>query len=335
MVPHFPTSRIRLPIALIAALACLWAASGRPPAVAAEDKPKGAPIDVFVSGQGTPVPNLKVSLAPDKGGPPENWNAADYPALAVLPTDGTGHAVFADVPPGKYIVTTNCGLPGDWIAGNYATRVETLPGRPTSLTLTLRRGAMVRGKALQGTGVAGRAEIRADSPDALMSTCGMMTPSLVDTASGGFTVSKIPLNATTWIKGQLEFGPGRVGVWKSLHFEKPETLDVALKFPELGPKDVGTLVLDLKSNSTTGEKPDSGSAQLLQVVPDGSWRYEATLSVGGAGGAATYKNLPAGPYQIRAFAIPGASAWWNAPIESLTVTAGQTTKHTVKAQLQH
>jgi hypothetical protein len=334
MVPHLLRFRIRIPIALIAALAWAWAASGLSGPVFAQDKPKGAPIDVLVSGQGTPVPNVKVTVAPDKGGTtPETWTARDSAPLAILATDATGHAVFPDVPPGKYIVTTSCSIPGDWIAGNYATRVETLPGRPTGVTLTLRRGGMVRGKALRGAAAARTAEIRADSQEALMSNCGMMTPSVIDTLTGDFTVNKIPLHATTWVKGQLPFGPGHIAVWKNFRIEKPETLDVAMQFPELGPQDVGTLVLDLVSHSA--EKPDSGMAQLLQVLPDGSWRYESTVSVGGVLGPKTYKNLPKGPYQVRAYAIPGSSKWWNAPIDSVTVAGGQVTKHTVKAQIQN
>jgi hypothetical protein len=158
----FPRS-LRLPFQIL----CLAALATS--ALAAD---KGQTVTVMVSGQGTPVPDVKVTLAPDTGVAPESWNVASSPALAVIPTDATGHALFSEVPPGKYIVTTSCGLPGNWIAGNYGSKVEVLAMRPSTLTLTLRRGAMVRGKAMQGTKVAGHAEIRADSPDALMSTCG-------------------------------------------------------------------------------------------------------------------------------------------------------------------
>lgn len=324
MVPHFRHHKARALFALTAIAGCLTASFGR--------AASGAPVDVMVSGQGTPVAGVKVTLAPDAGGAPESWSPSNSKALAVIATDPTGHAVFADVPTGKYIITTSCGLPGNWIAGNYATRIETLPGRPANLTLTLRRGSMLRGKTWQGSVPAGHAEIRADSPDALMSTCGMMTPSLVDTTSGAFTVTKIPLNATTWVKGELEFGPGRLGVWKDFHFEKPETLDVDLKFPEMGPKDVGSLILDFKPD--TAEKPDSGTAQLLQVTPNGAWRYEASVGVGGVNGPVTVRNLPSGAYQIRSFAIPGASKWWSAPIESLTVVPGKVIRHTIKVSIR-
>jgi hypothetical protein len=303
-----------------------------PASRAAEIKGPGTTIDVLVSGQGIPVPGIKVTVAPDKGGPPESWNVGDSTPIGIIPTDATGHALFADVPPGKWIVTTNCGLPGNWIAGNYATRLETLAGRPARVTLTVRRGAMLRGLALQGDRPAGHAEIRADSPDALLSTCGMMTPSLVDSVTGAFTVSKIPIGATTWVKGNLDLGPGQVEVWKDFHFEKPETLDVTLRFPAMSDNDVGSLILDLKTDGT--EQPDSGSAQLMQVKSDGSWRYEATVGVGGSGGAKTFTHLPAGPYQIRAYAEPGAHKWWGSPIDSLRILPGKTTRYTVAAKLR-
>jgi hypothetical protein len=329
-----PWSR-RLPariLIILAAGACVWAAGTLPRAARAEDKPKGQPVTVMVSGQGTPVPGVKITLAPDHGGTPESWNVGTSTPLAVIPTDATGHAVFPDVAPGMYIVTTSCGLPGDWIAGNYATRIEVLASRPSAVTLTLRRGGMVRGKATQGGVVAGHAEIRSDSPDALMSACGMMTPSLVDTTTGAFTVSKMPLNATTWVKGELPFGPGRLGVWKDFHFEKPDTVDLAIDFPAMGPKDVGSLVLDLKAD--TAEKPDSGVAQLLQLAPTGKWRYEANVDIGGVNGATTIPSLPAGPYQIRGYATPGSSKWWNAPIDSFTIEPGKTAKYTLKISIR-
>ena len=299
---------------------------------AADSKPSGSTIDVTVSGQGIPVPGVKITLAPDKGGPPESWNARDSTPIGVMTTDATGHARFADVPAGKYIVTGNCGLPGNWIAGNYATRLETLAGRPAHVTLTVRGGAMARGVAVQGDRPAGHAKIRTESPDAMASTCGTMTTSLVDSVTGAFTVSKIPIGATTWVKGNLDLGPGQIEVWKDFHFEKPETLDVKLEFPLISDSDVGTLVLDLKADGA--EKPDSGSAQLLQVKGDGSWRYEATVGVGGAGGAKTYTRLPAGPYQIRAYAEPGANKWWGSPIDSLRIVPGKTTRYTVAAKLR-
>jgi len=289
-------------------------------------------VTVLVSGQGTPVEGVKVTLAPDTGVAPESWNVGTSPAVATIATDATGHAVFKDVPAAKYIVTTSCGLPGNWIAGNYASKVEVLDSRPSTLTLTMRRGAMVRGKAMQGGAIARRAEVRSDSPDALMSTCGMMTPTLVDTTTGAFTVSKIPLNATTWVKGEVPFGEGRIGVWKDFHFDKPDTADLTLDFPAMGPKDVGSLVIDFKTEA--GVKADSGNAQLLQVTPDGKWRYEASVTVGGQGGATRIDKLPAGAYQIRAYAVPGSSEWWNAPIDSFVVEPGKTARYVLNVKVR-
>lgn len=181
---------------------------------------------------------------------------------------------------------------------------------------------------MQGNHVATTAEVRADSPDALMSTCGMMTPTLVDTLTGAFTVSKMPLNATTWIKGEMPFGPGRIGVWRDFHFEKPDTVDMTLDFPTMDTKSVGALDINLLSDSA--EKPDSGMAQLTQITSDGKWRYEANVTVGGAAGATHIASLPSGPYQIRAYATPGSAKWWNSPYDSLTVRPGQTAKYTLK-----
>jgi protocatechuate 3,4-dioxygenase beta subunit len=103
------------PIAFV--LACV---TGLPLPLAAADAPKGQPVTVMVSGQGTPVEGVKVTLAPDTGVPAESWNTGTSTPLAVIATDATGHAQFPSVPPGRYIVTTSCGLPGNWIAGNYA-----------------------------------------------------------------------------------------------------------------------------------------------------------------------------------------------------------------------
>jgi hypothetical protein len=290
-------------------------------------------VTVLVSGQGTPVPDVKVTLAPDTGVTAEAWNVSNSTPIGIIPTDKTGHAVFNDVMPGRYIVTTSCGLPGNWIAGNYATKIEVIPARPSEVTLTLRRGAMIRGKAMQGGHVAARSEVRSDSPDALMSTCGMMTPTLVDTLTGAFTVSKIPLNATTWVKGEMPIGPGRIGVWRDFHFDKPDTVDMTLEFPTLGPKDVGSLELDLKPDKAA-EQPDSGMAQLLQITSDGKWRYEANVVVGGSAGVTHISEMPAGPYQIRAYATPGSQKWWNVPVDSVTVEAGKTAKHTLKVTVR-
>ncbi|MEP7028254.1 MAG: hypothetical protein ABI960_06635 [Candidatus Eisenbacteria bacterium] len=336
MIPLVPGPIVRRRLRRLStrrSLAALLAASVltlAPPSFAADSH--AAALDVMVSGQGVPVPGIKVTVAPDKGGPPESWNVGDSSPIGVIATDETGHAVFKDVPPGKYIVTTNCGLPGNWIAGNYATRLETLPGRPAHVTLTLRRGGMIRGTALRGTHPAGTAEVRADSPDALLSTCGMMTPTLVDTTDGTFVVAKIPIGATTWVKANLDLGPGQISVWKDFHFDKPETLQTTLEFPAMPESDVGSLQIELKVDGA--EAPDSGSANLLQVKADGSWRYEATIGVGGTGGSPVYDHLPAGEYQIRAYAEPGANKWWSAPIDSVTVLPGKLTRYTVNAKLR-
>lgn len=303
-----------------------------PASFAADTKGAGAPVDVMVSGQGTPVPGIKITLAPDTGGAPEAWNTSYSAPLAVIPTDSTGHARFASVPPGRYIVTTNCGLPGNWIAGNSATRLEMLPGRPARVTLTLRRGAMLRGIVLQGDRPAGHAEIRAESLDALMSTCATMTPSRVDTTSGAFVVAKIPLGATTSVKANLDFGPGQISVSKDFHIERPDTLETTLQFPALAPSDLGSLVLEFKPDSAA--TPNSGSAQLLQVQSDSSWRYEATIGVGGADATRVFTGLPAGSYQIRAYAEPGVNKWWSAPIDSLRIVPGKTTRYTISAKLR-
>jgi hypothetical protein len=321
MVPRF----VRIPTLILTACALTGVISHAFGA-------SGQTVTVMVSGQGTPVPDVKVTLAPDTGVAPESWNISNSTPVGVIPTDATGHAVFSGVAPGRYIVTTSCGLPGNWIAGNYASKIEVIESRPTTLTLTLRRGGMIRGKAMQGSHVATKAEVRSDSPDALMSTCGMMTPSLVDTLTGAFTVSKIPLNATTWVKGEMPMGPGRIGVWRDFHFDKPDTVDMTLEFPTMDPKDVGALELDLKPDSA--EQPDSGMAQLLQITSDGKWRYEANVVVGGVAGVTKVPSLPAGDYQIRAYATPGSAKWWNVPNDSLKVVPGKVVKHSIKVTVR-
>ena len=142
-------------------------------------------------------------------------------------------------------------------------------------------------------------------------------------------VSKVPLNATTCVKGQLTYGAGWFGVWKDFHFAEPDTADLTLEFPEMGPKDVGSLVIDFKTES--GAKADSGTAQMLQLTP--KWRYEAHPTVGGLGGATKIPMLPAGRYQIRATAVPGSSEFWNAGIDSFTVEPGKTVTYTLKVKV--
>src|SRR5689334_17196730 len=127
----------RSPILLLLAASALAAAL--PLAARAQDAAApaagGQTVTVMVSGQGSPVRGIPVTVAPDNGVIPENWNIGNTKPIAVIPTDATGHAVFANVAPGRYIVTTTCQVPGNWIAGNYATRLELLPGRPGEVTL--------------------------------------------------------------------------------------------------------------------------------------------------------------------------------------------------------
>ncbi len=288
-------------------------------------------VDVLVSGQGEPIPGVKVTLAPDTGRPAEQWNSGDSQPVGVVVTDATGHARFPKVPAGRYIATTSCGIPGNWIAGNYASRVDAFAGRPISVMLTMRRGGMIRGKALRAGKAVGRCDLRADSPDALMSTCGMMSPTLVDTATGEFTITKIPLNADTWVKCAVDVGLGTLSVWHAYNMAKPETLDITVPFPTLDANNVGTLVLRFRPDTTA--PVDSGNASLLLVQPDGSWRYETAARINaGRDSVATLKNIPAGGYQIRANAYPGPNKWWNAPIDSVHVVAGKSSEYVIHAR---
>jgi hypothetical protein len=298
------------------------------------DAPAGPPstVDVLVAGQGVPIEGAKVTLAPDVGKPAEQWNTGDSKPLGQIATDASGHVHFAGVPPGRYIVTTGCGVPGNWIAGNYASRIEAFAGRAITVTLTMRRGGMVRGKALQGDRPVRHCDLRAEAPDALMSTCGMMSPSLVDTATGGFTITKVPLNANMWIKASIDQGDGQLGVWKAYTLEKPDTLDVTLAFPTLPADQTGTLVIHFRPSAVA--VVDSGSAQLTLNQPDGSWRYETSPRIAGRDTVTTVKNLPAGGYQIRPYASVGEQKWWNAPIDSVHIMAGKTTTYIVRAQLR-
>ncbi len=307
-----------------------------PPAAPANpaDAPTGPPstVDVFVSGQGVAIPDVKVTLAPDAGRPAEQWNSGDSKALGVTSTDATGHAHFKDVPPGRYIVTTGCGITGNWIAGNYASRLEAFAGRAIAVTLTMRRGGMVRGTAMQGDHPVKRCDLRADSPDAMMSTCGMMSPSLVDTTTGGFTIAKVPLGVNMWIKASLDFGIGQLGVWKAVSMAKPETLDVQVQFPTLAAKDLGTLVIKFRPD--TPAVTDSGTAALALSQPDGTWRFEASPRIAGVDSVTTIHGLPAGGYQIRPYASVGTGKWWNATMDSVRVTAGKSTVYVVQAHLR-
>lgn len=326
-----PTSR-RLPprilLALAAISASLWVA-----ALARDGSAQGkvATVDVLVSGQGIPVPGVKVTLAPNNGGTAENWSTAVSKPLGELTTDATGHAVFADVPPAKYFVTAGCSAPGNWISGNYATSLETLPGHTSNITLTMRKGAMIRGKALQGTAPAGHAQVTANSADGLLTPCPMLNSSAVDSTTGVFTVTKVPVNATIALKAEMPMGEGDLGVWREFHVEKPETLDVAFQFPAFEPKDLGSIVVDLTADGTA--KPDSGVAMLIQTKDDNSWRYTASANVGGTRGPAKITGLPAGHYQIRSNAMPGSSRWWNAPIDTLNILPGKTASYTIKVKL--
>jgi len=300
----------------------------------APDAPTGPPsiVDVLVSGQGEAVPGIKVTLAPDIGRPAEQWNVGDSKPLGIALTDATGHARFNDVPPGKYVVTSGCATVANWIAGNYASRVEAFGGRTIAVTLTMRRGGMVRGKAMQGEQALKRCDLRTDSPDAMSTTCGMMSASLVDSATGGFTIARVPIGAQMWIKGSIDFGVGDLGVWKSVQMAKPETLDVVLPFPSLAAKDLGTLVIKFRPD--TPAVTDSGNAALTLSQPDGSWRFEASPRIAGVDSVTTVKGLPAGGYQIRPYAAVGTAKWWNASTDSVHVKAGESTVYIVKAHLR-
>ena len=325
MVPNSRRLRPRILLALAAVSVSLWAVAF------AQAEDQAATVDVLVSGQGVPVAGVKVTLAPDNGGTPENWSVAVSKPLGELTTDATGHAVFPNVPPAKYFVTTGCLAPGNWISGSYATRVETLPGHASSITLTLRKGAMIRGKALQGTAPAGHAVVTANSADGLLTPCPMLNSSNVDSTTGGFTVSKVPVNATIALKAEMPMGEGDLGVWREFHVDKPETLDVAFQFPAFEARDLGSIVVDLTADGTA--KPDSGVAMLMQTKDDNSWRYTANASVGGTMGPTKITGLPAGHYQIRSNAMPGSSKWWTAAIDTLNILPGKTATYTIKVKL--
>jgi len=329
----FPVA-VALAAALVVAVASAQAPGGPAPGAApgaTTDAPTGPPstVDVLVSGQGEAVPGIKVTLAPDIGRPAEQWNNGDSKPLGVVLTDATGHAHFKDVPPGKYVVTTGCTTTGNWIAGNYASRIEAFAGRAIAVTLTMRHGGMVRGKARQGDRPVTRCDLRTDSPDAMATACGMMSASLVDSSTGTFTIARVPIGAVMTIKGSIDFGVGDIGVWKSVHMDKPETLDVELPFPTLNAKDVGTLVIKFRPDSPA--PTDSGNAALTLLQPDGSWRFEASPTIAGHDSVTTVKGLPAGGYQIRPYAAVGAAKWWNASLDSVHVVAGKSTVYVVQA----
>jgi hypothetical protein len=155
---------------------------------------------------------------------------------------------------------------------------------------------------------------------------------VVDTATGAFTITKVPLGVTMWIKAGMDFGEGQVGVWKSVTLDKPDTLDVSLGFPTLGDDQVGTLVLHFRADSAA--PTDSGSAQLILNQPENGWRFEAVPPIAGRDTVTTVKNLPAGGYQIRPYASVGEKKWWSAPMDSVHIVAGKTTTYVVRAMLR-
>jgi len=308
------------------------------PALSADNdkptKPAGEPstVDVAVLCQGVGVKGIRVTVAPDVGGEAEMWTSARSEAVGSARTDSTGHSVFKDIPPGRYIATSNCSLPGNWIAGNYATRFELLSGRPAHIILTVRRGGMIIGTATQTDGGPPPAgcNVKAESPDALLSGCATMTASLVDSASGAFTVTKTPMNALTMLKATAPLGEGKLGVWKNFRFTSPDTERVTVTFPRFKREQLGTAVIAVRMPN--GKNVEKGHIELLHIQPDSTWRYEITLPGGGADSLTTFTNLPAGEYQVHPTADASVKEWWSAPFTTVVVPPGGKVRHNVTAR---
>ena len=330
-IGHCPTVMALLTLTILGAgSACPAAAQSTTPPAAAP-APAGPPstVDVLVSGQGEPIPGVRVTLGLDNGQPPEQWNTSGAKPVAVVDTDAAGHALFKDVAPGTYIAATRCDVPGNWIAGNNVSRFEAFAGRDIRITLTMRRGGMIHGTAMVGAQPATGCYVRAASLDAILSTCGSMTPSVVDALTGEFTITKVPVNATIQLKGSIDFGPGEISVARSFAMAKPDTLDVTLPFPRFEPGDVGRLAIRFRSDTTA--PVDSGNTQITLVRPDGAWSFDASTFIAGRDSVSTLKGLPPGVYTIRSHAQPGVRKPWTAPADSVRILPGATTRYTVHA----
>ncbi len=288
-------------------------------------------IRVRVLGQGTPVAHVPIRVRADDGTTPENWP----PQAKLLAEDSTradGTIGFPDIPPGRYIVLAPCNrLPGDWIGGTSATRLEVLPGRSTSATLTLRRGAHIVGKADGSADVLAQASVRTETPTSLASGCPMLSPTPI-AADGGFEVSKVPIGERSIVRIEMPLGQGTLSVSEEFKPEQAETVTRTWQLPSLDPKELGSANVRLRD--ADGKPMSQGSVEFSLRQASPSWRYQASYEVAAGDTVTKATSLPPGRYFVRATPQPGASPFWMATPESLTVEPGKTASLRLRTRLR-
>jgi hypothetical protein len=302
------------------------------PVAGAASAPKSG-IKVRVLGQGTPVGRVVVRVRADDGTTPENWPPTAK-AVGEDSTKADGTIVFSDVPPGRYVVVAPCNkLPGDWIGGSSATVVEVLPGRPTTTTLTLRRGGHIKGKVLGESDLLAKSAVRTETPTALASGCPMLAPSSIG-SDGSFEVAKVPLDAKSIVRIEVPFGEGTLLVSQEFSLEKPETATGTWQLPSVEPDQLGTGRVTLRDDK--GNPMHKGTVEFSLRQSSPTWRYVVAYPVGEAAAdtVTLAKSLPPGRYFVRAWPDPGANPWWMASPDSLTIEPGKTAKLRLKARIR-
>ena len=84
----------------------------------------------------------------------------------------------------------------------------------------------------------------------------------------------------------------------------------------------------------SGKAVHGGSLELTLRQASPAWRYAVTYPIGDADSVTIAKSLPPGRYFVRAYPNPGASPYWMANPESLTVVAGKTARLRMKSRLR-
>ena len=318
---------------VLAAVLLAGVAPARPrPAGAADDargKSKGTgSVDARIIALGVPVPGVAVQVR-STGVPGSDQWMEDSTAV-VDTSDAKGMVRFRGLAPGRYHVVGHCGrLPGDYIAGNIATKVDVTPGGTAHATLTLRRGGRILGRTMVGEQGLGGISLQTESRDALPSTCPMLEPRNPG-PDGRFTVGKVPIGTFVYVKAIRPLGKGDIEVWKDFTLAQAETVTGTWNFPPLDSAQLGTVRIGVRLEE--GGPADRGRLELQHL--DEGWRYRLGFDFDDQDSLTVLTDMPPGEYSVRAMATPGVKAWWNASSDTLVVAPGSRRDKIIAARLR-
>lgn len=320
------SASIVLPVLAAVLLAGLVPSRPRP-AGAAVAKGTGS-VEARILALGVPVPGIAVQVRSTGVPGTDQW--MEDPTAPVDTTDAKGRVQFSGLLPGLYHVVGHCGrLPGDFIAGSIATRVEVLPGSTAHATLTLRRGGRIVGRTMLGDVGLGGISLQTESSDALPSSCPMLEPRNPG-PDGRFTVGKVPIGTSVYVKAIRPLGRGEIEVWKDFNLAQAETVTGTWNFPPLDSAQLGTVRIGVRLEH--GAPADRGRLELQHL--DQGWRYRLGFDFTEADSLTLLTHLPPGEYSVRAMATPGVKAWWNATADTLVVAPGSHRDKIISARLR-